>query len=346
MSIDIPHPMSERRLGWLDVAGSHFDVGLALGRRGRRAVHEALLESELWHTITDAGHDRAVARMLATTRQCLPWVLEEMEGLAEGLALPFEQVFAWNCRGDLLASCPDGCTTVMLPGEALCIAHNEDGLPFFDGKAFLARVKPADQPGFLAFCYPGSIPGHTFALTQAGIVQAVNNLRLEGVEPELPRMVLGRAMLALPNLAAILALLDTAPPCGGFHFSLAQLGESELLSLEVGDGRLARIEVDAATVHANHALRLGGRQIVTRSSEDRQRQGEALIASGELDPLAILNDTGGEGLPIHRREPDDPDHENTLATGVFRLLNDGIHWEVHTPGDSSPYHGNSRTLFD
>lgn len=346
MSTDTSNAAPARRLGWFDAEGGHFEIGLALGRRGRRAVHDRLLESELWRTVTDARHERAVARMLATTRERLPWVMEELEGLAEGLALPFETVFAWNCRGDLLASCPDGCTTVILPGEEPCIAHNEDGLPFLDGESFLARVRPVDQPGFLAFCYPGSLPGHTFALTEAGIVQAVNNLRLEGVEPQLPRMVLGRAMLAQPDLVAILALLEGAPASGGFHFSLAQLGTAGVLSLEVGDGRLAGEAVGAATVHANHALRLDGRQIVTRSSGDRQRRGEALLAAGERDPLAILGDTGGEGLPILRREPDDPDHENTLATGVFRLLKGGIHWQVHAPGDSRPYHGTSRNLFD
>ncbi|GGX98622.1 peptidase C45 [Litchfieldella qijiaojingensis] len=345
MSIDLSSPVA-RRLGWLDAAGSHYEIGLALGRRGQRAVHERLLDSEMWRTITHQRHALTVARMLATTRERLPWVVEELEGLAAGLELPLETIFAWNCRGDLLANCPDGCTTVILPGETPCIAHNEDGLPCLDGEAFLARVRPDDQPGFLAFCYPGSIPGHTFVLTEAGIVQTVNNLRLTGVVPELPRMVLARAMLAQPDLAAIEALLAAAPVGGGFHFTLAQQGLAEVLSLEVGGGRVSRRRIEAASVHANHALHLVAAQIVTDSSADRQRRGEALLAGGECDPLAILGDSGGAGLPIYRREADDPDHENTLATGVFRLLNDGIHWEVHAPGDRRPYHGTCYTLFD
>ncbi|MDN3521890.1 C45 family autoproteolytic acyltransferase/hydolase [Halomonas ramblicola] len=339
MTASAPH-----RLGWLEAAGDPYAIGLALGRRGRRAVHEKLLASDAWRAVTDARHRPAVMRMLEGTRR-LPWVLEELEGLAAGLDLPLEAVFAWHCRGDLLATASDGCTTVILPGESPCIAHNEDGLPCLDGEAFLARLRPDDRPGFLSFCYPGSLPGHTFALTEAGIVQAVNNLRLTGVAPELPRMVLSRAMLAQPDLAAILTLLEVAPPGGGFHFTLARQGEPEVLSLEVGGGRDSRRPVAAPGVHANHALHLAGPQVVTRSSADRQRRGEALLAGGECDPLAILADTGGEGLPIHRREPDDPDDENTLATAVFRLDEDDVLWEVWAPGDVHPYRGTRRGLF-
>ncbi|PMR75178.1 C45 family autoproteolytic acyltransferase/hydolase [Billgrantia endophytica] len=335
-------------LAWLTARGNPFEIGFTLGRHGRRAVHGKLMDSQLWETITGPGYAMQVERMLDTTRRQLPWVLEEIRGLAQGLALPLRDVFAWNCRGDLLASCPDGCTTVILPGDEPCIAHNEDGLPLFDGDAFLANVRPDDQPAFLALCYPGSIPGHTFALTQNGIVQTVNNLRLDNVIPEIPRMVLGRDMLSRTSLDNIVDFLSQAPASGGFHFTLAQHGIPSLYSVEIGGRRTSSIHIETPSVHANHALHhdcRNGNQIVTRSSRDRQRRGSELIAAGVRDPLAILKDTGGDGLPIYRREADDPDHENTLATGIFRLLNDRIEWEVHTPRDRGPIHGTDQSLF-
>lgn len=334
-------------LAWLSAQGSPFDIGLALGRQGRRAVGDKLLQHSLWRRITGPGYTRQVERMLETTSERLPWVMDEIRGLAEGLALPVEDVFAWNCRGDLLASCPDGCTTVLLPGSEPCIAHNEDGLPLFEGDAFMASVTPRNQAAFMAFCYPGSIPGHTFALTEAGVVQAVNNLRFTEVSPHIPRMVLGRAMLAEPSVEAIIALLKQAPASGGFHFTLAQLGRPTLHSVEVGGGDVSCRTVDESAVHANHALHHGGQgdQLVTRSSGDRQQRGVELLAAGERDPLVILRDTGGSGLPIFRREPDDPDDENTLVTGVFRLLSDKVDWEIHTPRERTPLHGTSRSVF-
>ncbi|MBZ0331182.1 C45 family peptidase [Halomonas sp. ANAO-440] len=336
-------------LSLVTTGGGPFDTGLALGRHGYRAVHDSLVRSDIWHEVTGERHNPRVARMLAYSRLHHPAVVEEIRGLAQGLGLPFEAVFAWNCRGDLLANSPDGCTTVILPGPEPCIAHNEDGLPFFDGESFLASVKPDEAPAFLAFCYPGSIPGHTFALTAAGIVQTVNNLRLQRIEPEVPRMVLGRAMLSLGSLDSIHGLLRQAPASGGFHFTLAQRGDPRLLSIEVGAGQVSQRHVENAMIHANHALHHGFSQtcqIITRSSHDRQVRGDGLIAAGERDPLTILSDIGGGGLPIYRREPDDPDRENTLATGIFRLLNDGIQWEVHTPGRQIPLHGTDKSLFE
>lgn len=350
MSID-PSSMTMDAAGLplVPVSGGPFETGLILGRHGHHAVHDHLVISDIWHDVTSERHHRRVARMLDHSRRHHPAVVEEIRGLARGLELPFQAVFAWNCRGDLLANSPDGCTTVILPGPEPCIAHNEDGLPFFDGDSFLASVKPDEAPAFLAFCYPGSIPGHTFALTAAGIVQTVNNLRLKGVQPGVPRMVLARAMLSLSSMENIHELLRQAPASGGFHFTLAQRGDPRLHSIEVGAGQVSHRHVDTAMIHANHALHHDcrhERQIITRSSHDRQVRGNELLAAGERDPLTILSDTGGGGLPIYRREPDDPDRENTLATGIFRLLNDGIQWEVHTPGRRRPLHGTDSSLFE
>ncbi|TFH87187.1 6-aminopenicillanic acid acyl-transferase [Billgrantia azerbaijanica] len=339
---------SNAPLGWLTASGSHHAIGLVLGHHGRATVHDVLVGSAAWRASVAHARSPTVERMRAATARHFPWVMEELHGLAEGLALPFDAVFAWHCRGELLASVPDGCTSVLLPGATPCLAHNEDGLPALDGTAFLVHAAPDDQPAFLSFGYPGSLPGHTFALTEAGLVQTVNNLRLTGLAPDIPRMVLGRVMLTCRSVAEVLALLAAAPASAGFHFGLARLGEPQLTSVEIGGGRLSHREVTAPLLHANHALHHpdgDAGQVITRSSADRQRRGEALLAAGERDPLAILGDEGDDGLPIFRRAPDDPDDENTLVTACFRLRPDDIHWAVHVPGQVTPWRGTHRALF-
>lgn len=321
-------------LGWLRLAGSPRDIGRALGQAGREAITRHLLAHPLWQMVNATDHAPRVARMAKATQARFPWIWAEIEGLAEGLGLPVDQVFAWNCRGDLLASVPDGCTTIMQPGPAPLIAHNEDGLPFFRGACFIAEARPDAQPGFHSFCYPGSIPGHTFAFTDAGLVQTVNNIRLTGVEADIPRMVLGRALLAADTLDAALDLLRDAPS-GGFHFALMQRGDPRILSVEFGGGARSVQEVRTTTAHANHALHLPGglaAQIITDSSGDRQVRGDALVAAGTA-PLEILRDTGGSGLPILRITKDDPDEENTLGTAVMRLAAQGLEWSIHDSAD-------------
>ncbi|MFN4172427.1 MAG: C45 family autoproteolytic acyltransferase/hydrolase, partial [Pseudorhodobacter sp.] len=244
------------------------------------------------------------------------------------------EVMAWNCRGDLLASVPDGCTSLLYPGRAPELAHNEDGLPFLRGHCGIVEACPDGAAAFVAFCYPGSIPGHTFAATAAGLLQTVNNMRLTGVRNAgLPRMVLGRAVLSQNCVAAAIDMLQAHPAAGGFHFALADA--QGVQSVEFGAGMVSVRPVGAPAAHANHALHLDLPQRITVSSHDRQARAEALLA--DRPALDILLDREGPGLPIHRSDADDPEEENTLGTAVLKVAGGVVHWEVHD-GAGGPVH--------
>lgn len=326
-------------LGWVTASGAPREIGRALGVAGRDAVQRVLLTTDYWKDVTDPRHAMAVERMMSNLKSLFPSVWDELCGLAEGLELPLQQVAAWNCRGDITTNVPDGCTTVQIPGDPHIVAHNEDGLPEFHGHAFLARITPETGPSFMSFCYPGSLPGHTFAVNAAGITQAVNNLRLRNVVPILPRMGLGRALLACDSLQDALDLLSEHNECGGFHMTLAQAGDPRVMSVEFGGGTCSAMPVTSPNLHANHALhmaRVADDQLVTESSRDRQARGIWLLAEDVTDPLLILRDTGGTGLPLHRTQPDDPDNENTLATCVFHISSSGVEWNVYDQTSEKP----------
>jgi predicted choloylglycine hydrolase len=324
-------------IGWLSAAGSPFEIGQALGARGRDAVHKHLVHSQIWSTITDERHAATVGRLMDNTKRRFPRIWQELNGLAEGLDLPKKNVLAWNCRGDILASVPDGCTTIQRPGPTISLAHNEDGLPFFRGSCSVLDARPDDAMGFRSFCYPGSLAGHTFGWNGAGIVMAVNNLRLTASAPQIPRMVLGRAVLNCRSLDEAVSILADDPACGGFHISLAQAGDRRLLSIEYGAGQISVRQIIQPSVHANHALHLPHpHQIITQSSHDRQNRGAELVSRPEKTDLAILRDNGETGLPIRRDDPADPDHENTLATCIFYVSETGIDWSIYGEKQSDP----------
>ncbi|MEM9104445.1 MAG: C45 family peptidase [Pseudomonadota bacterium] len=342
MSTDSAYPE------WLNISGSPFEIGLSLGNKGREAVHSHLITSEIWHEVNHSKHRAACARMMEHTQSAFPGIMEEIRGLAYGLEMPFENVFAWNCRGDLLARLPDGCTSVQLPGSPQVLAHNEDGLPFFDGHCFIANVSAGGQFSFWSFCYPGSIPGHTFALNRHNLAFTANNLRLENIAADIPRMVIGRAILECRNMGEALDQIGNRPATGGFHFTLAQPGEPTMVSLEFGGGDVACKEVTRPCLHANHGLHgrfENSRQIITQSSRDRQQRGETMLALGELDPMTILRDCEGPGLPIWRRSADDPDQENTLASVVFRIGKDRVNWTIYNGASHSPAHEYAKENF-
>jgi hypothetical protein len=175
-------------------------------------------------------------------------------------------------------------------------------------------------------------------VTAAGLVITVNNLRLLGVAPEIPRMVLTRALLSASDRSAAVRLLRDAPPSGGFHLSIGQAGAADIWSVSFGGGAVHVVEHIRPALHSNHALVSGpamSRQTITASSRDRLRRGLDLLEQG-AEPLAILKDTGGPGLPIFRAAADDPDDENTLAQFHARLSATGIDWQVHSPGQTVP----------
>jgi len=329
---------NQSKLSWLRVEGTPIELGYKLGCYGRNAVQGPLRETELWREITSLKDSSRVKGFMKTTLAKFPQQWQELEGLAEGLQLPFEEVFAWNCRGDLLMDTADGCTTVMFPDECITLAHNEDGLPCLKGHCFIADVIAAEGNSFFSFCYPGSIPGHTFALFKDGRAFTVNNLRLKGQGSDIPRMILSRALLSCSSFPDMLELIEKNPPCGGFHLCLLDKEQQSLTSVEMGAGQSKKRKVSNPQVHANHALFHPENecQLVTHSSKDRQRRDEQLIKDGCRDPLIILRDQWENGLPIYREAPDDPDNENTLATFVLTLNASGISWSIYSDKTGTP----------
>ena len=330
-------------LGFIEISGSPRAAGEALGRFGAHAVHAHLLETRAWQTVMQwRGTDTSKA-LAALVRERFPRVWDELQGLAAGLALPFEDVFLWNARGDVWAMAPDGCTTVQLPGaEVRRISHNEDGDPGFAGHCALAECRIDGAAGFAAFVYPGSLPGHTFAVTNNGLAMTVNNLRQREVVVGVPRMVVTRAMLDAANLDEAVSIVRDSPRAGGFHLTLGACERPAVLSIEFSAHDCSIVEVQAPSLHANHAIHPamdGFAQIVTDSSLHRQLRGDAMLASrSAVDPLAILADREDAALPIHRTQPDDPDHENTLATADISIRASHIEWEVHEhPGQPARY---------
>ncbi|MBD9679665.1 acyl-CoA--6-aminopenicillanic acid acyl-transferase [Pseudomonas sp. PDM18] len=327
----------------LKLGGSPYDIGLGLGRFGRDAVHQRLRPLPLWQSLAArAGSD--VAKTMQTQVEAgFPRIWEEIRGLADGLELPVEEVFLWNCRGDFVSpQSVDGCTTVFGPAaEGWLIAHNEDGLPSLEGACGLLQAAPEQGMAFTSFVYPGSIPGHTFAVNAAGLVSTVNNIRPANIPTGLPRQVLARAVLDCASLDEAVDVLSRAGRAGAFHYTLGQVGSGHLLSVEACSSDVVVRKVRRLGGHANHLLDAGlaaAGQRITGSSGSRQHRVDGLLGDGaglldESRALAILRDVAGPELPIYRRAEDDPDEENTLATAVFRIGANSVEWRVYCQPD-------------
>ncbi|WP_028203566.1 C45 family autoproteolytic acyltransferase/hydolase [Paraburkholderia nodosa] len=352
-----------QELKTIRVAGSPEAIGRQLGTHVKPIFADYMAQSSAWQAVSRWRGSAFAQQLRAAAVQHFPAYVAEIDAMAQALDWSADDLFLWNCRGELIHNAPDGCTTlaVRTAGAGL-IAHNEDGDPWLHGRCSVVEVEPEGRPGFVSFYYPGSLPGHTFAATRAGVAQAINNVRIREPRVGVPRMILARAVLDCATLGEALALLRDTPRASGFHHTIGgtdEAGEVRVVSVEATAQRASAREVSAPSGHANHLIHTGCEreaQIVTDSSRDRQtRLAELLPALGaQLDGAAfvqVLQDRAGAGLPIFRDDPHDPDDENTLATACMRVEPRGVAFDVWQGGervlgrfiDSNARHANGAT---
>lgn len=319
------------------ISGSAFAIGQQLGEFGRDAWHRELTQTRLWQTVVAMQGSEQLQAMRAAVIAQYPLIWQELQGMAQGLQASIEEVFAWNCRGDLVRSTSDGCTTVAgcTPTGEVLIAHNEDGFPQLRDDCALVCVTADEGLSFTSFAYPGSIPGHTFAVNEKGIVNTVNNIRAQHRPLGIPRQVLARAALNASTLDEAVLQLTTPARAGAFHHTLGQVGDNRLFSVEATGSGCSVVQLTATTGHANHLIHpvmADVQQVITASSASRQARLKVWQASQpQLDADAargILSDQHDAELPIYRLSPQDPDDENTLATAVFILGAQRVDWQI------------------
>jgi hypothetical protein len=320
------------------ITGEPHEIGRQLGELARPVFDAYMQQSLAWRDIQKwRGHAFVQQLRDAALAHC-PGQVAELDGIAAGLGWSAEDILLWNSRGELVHHTSDGCTTfAAVSAKGTLIAHNEDGDPFLLGKGLIVDVQPKGKHGFISFYYPGSLPGHTFAVNRAGLVQAINNLRIRRPAAGVPRMMLARAALDAPTLDEAVRLLHDTPRASGFHHTLGAAGDRRVLSVEATAMRCSVVPVARVWGHANHMIHHGcdrEPQIVTDSSRDRQARAAALLQAQGADIeggalVRMLHDEAPTGLPIYRTDPHDPDGENTLATALFELRDDGVALQLH-----------------
>jgi hypothetical protein len=343
------------KLARVEARGDHYAIGRALGEAASDALHRVVPGIGRFKVMKkDSSVGPILDQLESAARFAFPEFMREIDGIADGADVDFKDVWLWNCRGDLpgggdqTRAALAGCTTVMLHGSGslpCLIGHNEDDQPELDGSCFMARVEPDDAPGFVSFYSPGLLAGHTFAVNDAGLVQAINHIRPFDQRPGIPRHLIARAIMAQSSLDDALKLLLRNDRASGFHHNFGMAGDEQLLSVEApASGCSVKVVTSEPRVHTNHLLDeslLSNGQAIAASSRDRLQRSMALIEEGVLagrNPLTILQDAGGDGLPIYRKGGHPEDSGYTLATAVFEIRRAKVDWRVYTDSETAPEH--------
>lgn len=249
----------------LTAKGSHREIGGQIGSAMKEHITGHLEISPEYSSSAGYldGEGRAVVeRMLEHARAHFPSLVEEVEGMAEALNVPFEKLFAFQCRSEIsVLRDPPGCSTIALrAGDDAILVHNEDGNDLNVGRMFLVKATPPSGVTFLSFVYPGLLPGNGPSINDAGLVQTTNYIQPRRVADGIPRYFIGRAMLEARNLDQAVSLAAMTPRAFSYHHNLLYLPKRRILSVEAAaypEHKHSVKEIDGLYIHTNHFLHPG-----------------------------------------------------------------------------------------
>lgn len=337
-------------LNHIEISGSHYEIGVALGKLSGEAIRTVVPQMERLKYLRSLwlGSER-LAQIEAAARAEFPKYMQEMDGIAVGAEVPFEDIFIWNCRGDLPEIADEtaegalGCTTVMAnpgSGAPIRITHNEDGHTVLHGLCNLVTIHPENGTSVTSFYYPGMIMGHNFGFNEFGLVQTVNNISPHDQKVGLPRHIVSRASLACRSLDEAIRVFQRTDRASGFHYAIAQCGDDRLFSIEAPASACIVHEVQGRTTHANHLIfdeLRDSDQTIGPSSKYRQEKANDLVSNaqgGEIAALSILANTDNKEYPICLTQNERDDVGYTLATAEFELTAQQCIWGVYeNPAD-------------
>lgn len=339
--------MSKNHISRVRAKGDAFSVGFTLGQASAAGFRERALGTEHFRALDARWRGSEYLKTLeSAARAAYPRYMHEIEGIAAGAGQDFETVFLWNCRANLRlpedvspatkAVAATGCTSLLIPAEGngpAVIAHNEDDASEFLGACLWVEVEPDEGLAWSGFTTPGVLPGSAFGLNEAGLVQTINNITPNDLQPGVPRSIICRAILDARGLDEAVEILRRKDRASGFHHNLGEAKTRRLVSVEAPASGCAVREIASPRAHANHLLCRefdGLKQTINLSSRDRQEAADRMIAEGVLagGAEAVLFD---ETTPIYKNRQEDG--SQTLATSVFAIFTDRVEWRVHAARD-------------
>jgi len=193
---------------------------------------------------------------LAHSRTVYPQYVEELEGIADGAGVPFEDIFISMCE-ELWepAAWRRGCTDLAARGKATTdgstlIAHTNDLLPGSEANLVILRIQAGDEPEFLGVSAGGV--GISAGFNAAGISLTGNQLDNSDIRPGVPRLLIVRATLAATRLGEAMDTCLLPQRASSYNNVIADLnGEVYCMEGSATDCEPIYIENDILA-HANH----------------------------------------------------------------------------------------------
>jgi isopenicillin-N N-acyltransferase-like protein len=336
---------------YIEVHGSHREIGRQIGEGARERVTAALAYyqenyEDLAGVTLAEGKVQAMAAYLPAARAFSPELTDQLEGLAEGAGVAFDDLFLLNCgeeftcppdresavggpgsaaaAGGPASTATDHCTSLAIMTRSRHIAaHNEDWYPGDAANMVLVRATLPGGRRYLSMTAAAYLP--FTGMTSAGTACSANTLyatdyRQRGV----PNQFIVASLLLSADLESARARVAYADRGRGSNHLLADV-HGRIWNIETSATAWQMIEGDSWYAHTNHYVDSRMQQFEGSTSEgSRLRLARAceLIRSGVQrrdDPLklatAVLSDhANGSASICSHPDPADPPAERSMTT--------------------------------
>jgi isopenicillin-N N-acyltransferase-like protein len=328
--------MSSMQIPVIRVQGTHREVGRQIGEATRPTLQRmvAQLRDDLpagisWQRMLEQGR-----LYLAYSRDAYPQYVEELEGIAEGGSLAFEDLWVEMCEELWERAAWRGCTDLVARGAATAdgstlVAHTNDLSPEAEKDLVILQVQAADEPEFLGVSVSGA--GYSAGFNAAGISMTGNQVSCSDIRPGVPRLLMVRAILAARRLEDAMNACLLPRRASNYNNVIAD-ANGEVYSMEGSATDCEPIYIDGDILaHANHYASLPMRQF----EADRNDIAGSVIRHNRA--LRLLRENHGRLTPAlfqdlladHANYPGSICKHGSESVTVFSLivnLNERLAW--------------------
>lgn len=258
--------MSERQLKLLELGGTPYEIGYTHGREGKEEIRDFLnvIIKHGMEVIPDLTMEKALfqARLyIPFIEAYAPHLAKEIEGIAEGAEISFEEAYLLQLRAELTQLSVDGevnrggCTSFafkrnMTEDGEVWVGQNLDLNRFYQDFGVILHVTPKKGPAVLCYSQIGSL-GH-MGINSAGIGWATNALFSSDWRPGIPRPILYRLILERESVSEAIEVIMDARRASSCNYLIAHKS-GEIRDIETTAENYGVISIQGdVMVHTNH----------------------------------------------------------------------------------------------
>lgn len=246
-------PMIEAR------GGTYREVGKQIGAQVKPQI-QSMLAYLREHAPTGFTWAQMLSHSqdyLAPSRVIYPQYIEELEGIAAGAEVSFDDIFISMCEELWESPVLHGCTDMAARGRATLdgttlIAHTNDLSLSSESRLVILKIQVGDEPEILAVS-PGGV-AISAGYNSAKISLTGNQLDSNDVRPGVPRLLVVRAILGSRTLSEAMTHCLLPQRASSYNNVIAD-ASGEVYSMEGSATDLEAIYIEKDVMaHANHYI--------------------------------------------------------------------------------------------